>query len=253
MAELSVEGLEVVRGARRVLMGIDMRAPASCVTCVLGPNGAGKSTLLHAIAGLVPYRGRIELDGRNLRELDVRERARMLAYVPQRSLLEAPLPVERVVAQGRFPHTGGLARSSARDRKAIADALERTDVLALAGRRFDRLSSGERRRVLIARALATEAPILLLDEPTAALDVRHALELLALLRALAGEGRSVVIVLHALEEARRHTDRAILLCDGALVASGSSSEILDRERVHQVYGVEMRENGAPAFLLEEAP
>lgn len=246
---LRVECLTVHRGSRRVLTAVDFTARAGRVSCVLGPNGAGKSTLLRAIAGLLPYEGSIRLDERELRALDARERARAIAYVPQQSLLEAPLSVETVVAQGRYAHTGGLGAPSARDREAIARAMARADVASLAERRFDRLSTGERRRVLVARALATDARTLLLDEPTAALDVRHALELHALLRVLAADGYRVVLVLHALDDARRHTDAALLLERGAVVAEGPSAEVIAAEHVRDVYGVELVEQGALGVRL----
>ncbi len=246
---LRLERVTVTRGARRVLTAVDFTAPAGRVSCVLGPNGAGKSTLLRAVAGLLPHQGRIALDGRRLVELSPRERARSIAYVPQQSLLEAPLTVHEVVSQGRYAHTGGLGRPSAQDRAAVQGAMARADVTTVAERRFDRLSTGERRRVLVARALATEARTLLLDEPTAALDVRHALELHHLLRELARDGYCVLVVLHALDDARRHTDRALLLDGGAVVAEGPSAQVLDADRVRAVYGVELIEHGALGLRL----
>jgi iron complex transport system ATP-binding protein len=249
MAELLGQALSVSLGARLAVDGVSFRASPSEVTCILGPNGAGKSTLLRAVMSLVPYRGRVLLDGADVRDLGAGDRARKIAYVPQRSLLEAPLSVEAVVLQGRFAHSSALSAPSAHDREVARLSMARTDVLSLARRRFDRLSTGERRRVLVARALATEARVILLDEPTAALDVRHVLELHALLRELASDGFTIVVVLHALEDARRYTDRAILLSNGALVAEGPSAEIVSRERVREVYGVALIEGGAPGFEL----
>jgi iron complex transport system ATP-binding protein len=246
---LRAEGVTVARGRRPVLHGVDFAASPGEVACVLGPNGAGKSTLLRALAGLSPFGGRITLDGAPLDRLDARARARRLAFVPQRTALGAALSVETVVGQGRFAHTGGLGRPGAADRRAVAHALERADVARLRHRRFDRLSAGEQRRVLLARALATEARTVLLDEPTAALDVRHALELHALLRELADDGFCLVVVLHALDAARRHTDRATLLCDGAVVASGPTAEVVSPEPVRRVYGVELEEDAALGFRL----
>jgi iron complex transport system ATP-binding protein len=247
--DLEVRGLGVRRASRGVLEGIEMCARAGEITCVLGPNGAGKSTLLRAIVGLLDYSGTVTLGGKDLRHMHARERARLLAYVPQRSVLEAPLSVEAVVAQGRFAHTGGLRAPSEIDRRAVARAMERTDVISIAGRAFDRLSTGERRRVLVARALATEARTILLDEPTAALDVRHALELYAILRELATDGFAIAIVIHALDDARRHTDRAVLLHQGRVVADGPSIEIVSEANVREVYGVELVEDGAAGFVL----
>lgn len=254
MAErLRAEGVSVDRGARTVLTGVDFLAPAGEVSCVLGPNGAGKSTLLRALAGLLPFRGQIRLDGLPLERLSARERARRLTFVPQRSALTATLSVESVVGQGRFAHTGGLRSLASSDRRAVAHALARADVTAFRHRRFDRLSAGEQRRVLLARALATEARIILLDEPTAALDVRHALELHELLRVLASEGFAIVVVLHELDAARRYTDRATLLAGGRVVATGPSHEVVSAEPVRRVYGVELVEDGALGFRLGGGP
>ncbi len=246
---IRARGVRVRRGAREVLRGVDLDARAGEVTSVLGPNGAGKSTLLRALAGLLPCEGEIEVGGAALLGLSPRARAQTIAYVPQRTQLQSALPVAAVVAQGRYAHTGGLGRPGGADRRAIASALARTGLEALADRAFDRLSTGEQRRVLLARALATGAPTLLLDEPTEALDVGHSLALHALLRSLAEDGRTVVAVLHGLDDARRHTDRAILLQDGAVVAAGPSDEVVSAAPVREVYGVTLREREGLAFAL----
>ncbi len=244
--------LVVERDGRRVLDAVSFEATAGEVGCILGPNGAGKSTLLAAIAGLVPIAsGTVRFEGVALGAMTPRERARCVAYVPQQTELRSSLSVETVVSHGRYAHTGGLGRPGPKDLAAIERSMARTDVAGLRGRRFDRLSTGEQRRVLIARALATQAPAILLDEPTAALDVRHALELLALLGALARDGLAVVAVLHGLDAARRHAARATLLDRGRLVAAGPTAEVIDAERVRAVYGVELLEGAALGFRLEE--
>ncbi|MBX3275350.1 MAG: ABC transporter ATP-binding protein [Sandaracinaceae bacterium] len=248
---IEARALEVVRDGRRVLDGVALDAADSEVTAILGPNGAGKSTLLCALAGLLPVAsGAVRIDGAPLATLDPRERARRIAYVPQKTELRAALGVETVVSHGRYAHTGGLGRPSPRDLRAIEGAMQRADVAALRGRRFDRLSTGEQRRVLIARALATEARTILLDEPAAALDVRHALELYALLGELAGEGLCLVVVLHGLDEARRFTHRATLLVGGRVAAAGPTSEVVTAPHVRDVYGVELVEDAALGFRLE---
>jgi iron complex transport system ATP-binding protein len=244
-----VRGLAVRRGERLVLDGVDVDIAASSVTGILGPNGAGKSTLLMAMAGLLRYEGLIELEGRSLSQWKPPERARRLAYVPQRSGLSAPLPVRAVVAQGRYPHHGPLAAPRRSDWEAVAHAMERADVTAIAERPFDALSGGEQRRVLLARALATEARVILLDEPTASLDVGHALALHALLRTLARDGYAVAVVLHHLDDARERTDRALLLKDGRVVAFGPSLEVVAADRVRATYGVELIERGGLGFRL----
>lgn len=249
---LVVRGLSVWRGGRQVLDGVEAEVPPGAITGVLGPNGAGKSTLLMAMAGLLPFEGKVALDGRDLHAHRPFERARRLAYVPQRSGLSAPLPVAEVVGQGRFPHHGPLAAPSRADREAVVRAMDRADVGAIASRPFDALSGGEQRRVLLARALATEARTIVLDEPTASLDVGHALALHALLRDLADDGYAIAVVLHHLDDARLRTDRAVLLAGGRVVAAGPSREVIDRDRVLAVYGVELIEGGGLGFRLPEA-
>ncbi len=249
---LAVRELRVRRGARSVLRGIDATIPPGAITCVLGPNGAGKSTLLMAMAGLLAFEGAIDLDGRPLHAFKPFERARRLAYVPQRSGLSAPFSVAAVVGQGRFPHHGALASPRRADREAVARAMDRADVTAIAARPFDALSGGEQRRVLLARALATEARTILLDEPTASLDVGHALALHGLLRALADEGYAIAVVLHHLDDARERTDRAILLDAGRVAAAGPSRDVVDHDHVRAVYGVDLVEGGGLGFRLPEA-
>jgi iron complex transport system ATP-binding protein len=246
---IHADRVRVVRGDRAVLDDVRFDAEEGAIAAILGPNGAGKSTLLKTLAGILAHEGTVMLDGRPIGAWSARERARRMAYVPQRSELTAALHVETVIAQGRYAHTGGLGQPGAADRRAIAAAMERTDVLGLAKRRFDQLSIGERRRVLLARALATEARAILLDEPTEALDVRHALELHGLLRELADDGYCVVAVLHGLDAARQRTDRATLLSEGRVVADGPSVEVVTSEHVRAVYGVELVERGSLGFLL----
>jgi iron complex transport system ATP-binding protein len=241
-ARLVVDGVSVSRGPRRVVDGVSFSAPAGALTVLLGPNGAGKSTLLKAIAGVLPYDGVVRVDGADAGGLDPQARARAVAYVPQHSALDAPLPVRDVVELGRYPHGGGglrRGRQRADDDAAVARALERTDLVALADRPFNALSYGERRRTLLARALATGAGVLLLDEPTAALDVGHALALLAVLRELATGGAAVLLVLHQLQEAAEVADHAVLLDRGRCVRTGAPREVIASEPVRAVYGVDI--------------
>lgn len=245
---LKLEGVHVNLGAQAILHGVDLTVEHGEVFAVLGPNGAGKSTLLKTAAGLLPCEaGIVELDGRPLAALKREDRARALAYVPQRSALESPLSVRRVVALGRYAFIGGLGGLSAKDRRKIDDAMETADVQHLAARPFTQLSYGERRRVLIARALATGSRLIVLDEPSAALDVSHALDLFSLLRDLAEEGYALLVVLHDLGDVLAHADRALLLDEGRVVTSGPVAEVLSPERVRDVYGVEMIEGGAVGF------
>src|SRR5690606_13485606 len=179
--------------------------------------------------------------------------AKQVSFVPQQSLLSVAMPVYQVIAQGRYAHRPGLGRLSRSDLLAIRAALLETDTLALEDRLFTELSVGEQKRVLIARALATGARTLLLDEPTASLDVEHSLRLFALLRSLAEQGHCVVAVLHHLDDALQHADQAALIKRGEMVAHGPTSEVLSPARVRAIYGVEMVKGGGMGFRLPEAP
>jgi iron complex transport system ATP-binding protein len=241
--------VSVALGKKPVLHSVQLEARYGEIVALLGPNGAGKTTLLRALAGLLPHGGRIEIDGGELHALSRREAARRLAFVPQRTLLAARIPVEAVVSQGRYAHRGGLGRMTDADHAAIERALQRADVLALRERELPDLSYGEQRRVLLARALATEARVLLLDEPTAALDISHALQLYQTLRELAQAGHCIVLVAHQLDDALRHTDRSVLLASGRVVTAGPSADVIRSEHVERVYGVALVEAGAVGFRL----
>lgn len=246
---LSARDVAVALSGKTLLENIELEADFGSITAVLGPNGAGKTTLLKTLAGLLEHRGRVELCGKRLSLLSPRERGRALALVPQRSLLTARLTVYSAVSHGRYAHHGG--RLSSRDRQVIESAMARADVSGLAARELPELSYGEQRRVLLARALATEARVLLLDEPTASLDIAHALSLFSTLRALTNEGFCVVMVLHQLDDALRHTDRAVLLQRGRLAAIGPTAQVLTPQNVRDVYGVELVQGEALGFRLIE--
>ncbi|MEN0067803.1 MAG: ABC transporter ATP-binding protein [Myxococcota bacterium] len=244
---LTYHRVSVELGGREVVREVAFSAAHGEVTALLGPNGAGKTTCLKAALGLVAVRGEVTLDGENVLAISDRERAQRVAYVPQRSRLTAALPVRRVIGQGRFAHRGALAGPTAADRRAIDEAMATTRIEALAERRFTELSGGEQQRVLLARALATGARTILLDEPTSSLDVGHSLTMLGTLRHLAQQGCCVVTVLHDLNEARTWADTAVLLDRGAVVASGPVDRIIAPRPIRHVYEVEIIEGGAMGF------
>ena len=208
------------------------------LVALVGPNGAGKTTLIRALAGLLPAQGDIALTGKPLAALDARERARKVAYLPQGHVFHWPMQVDAVVALGRHPHTDPFSQPSPADRDAVARAMARTGIEAFAARRVTTLSGGERARVALARALATEAPVLLADEPTASLDPRHQLVVMQLLRQAAHDGGAVLAILHDLALAARFADRVLVMDKGRIVAEGAPGEALSPQRIADVFGVE---------------
>jgi iron complex transport system ATP-binding protein len=239
--------LSVTLSGRTVLRGVDLEAHPGEVLALLGPNGAGKSTLLKALAGLLPYEGRVEIAETDVAALSARNRARRISYVPQRSLLRSALSVEEVVALGRYVHGGSFGGMSKSDKEAIDHALLTAHADALRDRIFTQLSVGEQQRVLLARALASDAPILLLDEPTAALDVGEGMAVLRLIRTLAARKHTLIVVLHDLADALSTTDRALLLKDGRVVEQGETREVISAEPIRAVYGVKLIENARIGF------
>lgn len=224
-----------------VLSRIDLAISSGTIAGILGPNGTGKTTLVRlASAALSPDEGRIALFGEDLAALPPRERARRVAVVPQETHPVFEFTVEEIVRMGRSPHLGLLGVLSPRDRRIARDAMERCEVAELAGRSFRALSGGERQRVLLARALAQEAKLLLLDEPTAFLDLKHRLGVYALLEELHREhGLTVVVVTHDINLAARHCDRLVLLLRGRVAADGSPAEVLRPDPIRSVYEVEV--------------
>jgi iron complex transport system ATP-binding protein len=251
VTELTLRDLSVELGRRRVLALDALTLAGGRLVGIVGANGAGKTTLLRAIAGLVPRRGTIALDGEPLDRLDAVHRARRLSYLPQGQHVHWPLEVGEVVALGRLPHRRYGAGPSAADTAAVARALELADVTHLTGRRVDRLSGGERARVLLARALAVEAPLLLADEPTTSLDPYHQLQLLETLSAYATAERLVLVVLHDLTLAARYCDTVLLVAEGRLLASGPPEAVLDDERLAVAFRIAAargRHEGEPYLL-----
>jgi iron complex transport system ATP-binding protein len=225
-------------GGRWLVRGATVHVEPGRMVALLGPNGSGKSTLLRLLAGVwAPTEGAVVLDGEPLARVPRRALARAVALVPQDTHIAFAFSVREIVAMGRHAHLGRFERERPADEAAIAQAMARADVTGIAGRDATELSGGERQRVLIARSLATEARHLLLDEPTASLDVAHALDVLALCRRLADDGHAVAVALHDLNLARRFATDAVLLREGAVVASGPIAEVLTPAAVGDVFGV----------------
>jgi iron complex transport system ATP-binding protein len=233
---LAVQELSVSLDRTPVLHGVTCTATAGGWLALIGPNGAGKSTLIRAAAGLVAYRGAVRLDGTDLRSLRLRDRARLIAYVPQEPVLPADMTVEQYVLLGRTPHLSYLGGPGRRDRERAAAALDRLDVARFAARRLSRMSGGERQRVVLARALATEPAVLLLDEPTSMLDVGHQQQVLELVDRLRREsGLTVLSTLHDLTAAGQYADHLVMLNEGRVVAAGAASSVLTADLIEKVY------------------
>ncbi|MGV6872884.1 ABC transporter ATP-binding protein [Pseudochelatococcus sp. B33] len=235
---IDASGLSVAAQRTRILDGLSFSLDGGELVGLIGPNGAGKSTLLKALAGLVAAdSGSLLIDGTPIGAIDRRTLARTLAYLPQNGPAHWGLSVEAVVRLGRLPHRGRSSGGEAPDAAAVDRAMQATGIADLRRRAIDTLSGGERMRALLARALAVEAPVLLADEPVAALDPRHQLLTMALLRGMARAGRLVVAVLHDLSLACRFCDRLLLLREGAIVADGPWREALSDANIAAAYGV----------------
>lgn len=227
---------------RQVLEGLDLVLHRGTVTAIIGPNGSGKSTLIRVMSRLLPAdEGVVFLDGRDIRQFSNRGIARRVAVLPQSPTHPAGLLVRELVEMGRFPHTGFFGRLGAGGRRAIEEALELTGLHALADRPLDELSGGERQRAWVALALAQGAEILLFDEPTTFLDVRHQFEVLDLLLTLRRErGLTVVLVLHDLVHAANYADRLIVMDRGRIAAEGPPQAVLTIDLLQRVFGVSAR-------------
>lgn len=234
---LVAENIAVRIGNRRLLDDVSLKLAPGELVFLLGPNGAGKTTLLRTLAGLVPASGRVHWKEGDLARMNVRERARLMAYVPQGHIAHWPITTREVVAIGRFPHASSLSRLSPTDAAAIDRALAAADAQHLADRIVTELSGGERARVMLARALAVEAPVLLADEPIAALDPEHQIGMAQLMRQLAHDGRAVLAVVHDLTLASRFGDRVVVLDGGRMIANGEPLHTLTPDLLQQVFGI----------------
>ncbi|WP_075881522.1 ABC transporter ATP-binding protein [Vreelandella massiliensis] len=236
---LVASALSMNYGARRVIDALDLALPTGQVTAIVGPNGCGKSTLLAGLARLhKPGGGAVLLDGGDIQRLSARTLATRLALLPQEAVAPEGLTVAELIRFGRQPHQGWLRQWSAEDQRVVQQALAAAGLEMLAERPLDALSGGQRQRAWIAMTIAQQTPLLLLDEPTSALDLGHQIEVFELVRALARQGRTVVMVLHDLASACRYADHLIAMREGHIVAQGPPSEVVTPALVRTLYQVE---------------
>lgn len=247
---ISARNIAVRLGGRAILDDVSLDVTPGEVLALVGPNGAGKSTLLSVLSGdRKPDSGTVTIDGRELGSIRHGELARLRAVLTQENSVSFPFRVSEVVAMGRSPWARSL--ESRDDVAVVNEALEVTDVAHLGDRRYTTLSGGEKARVSLARVLAQHTPVVFLDEPTAALDLRHQEDVMRVARSMAEDGRAVVVVLHDLSLAGAYSDRLALIAHGALDAIGTPREVLTAERVERVYGlaVELRDVGGHPVVV----
>lgn len=238
---LRVSSLHVSLGGAEILRGIDIDVAAGEWVTVIGPNGAGKSTLLRAVGGSLPHSGSITIGGTETSALQRRQRARLVATVPQQPVVPPGMRVFDYVLLGRNPYVPPLGRESTDDLSIVEQRLHDLDLKGFGGRQLDTLSGGERQRVFLARALAQSAPLLLLDEPTSALDIGHQQEVLELVDAMRREhGLTVLATMHDLSLAGEFADRMVLLAAGKVAASGSPATVLTEELLGAHYQARVR-------------
>ena len=237
---LRLEGLEAGYGRKRVLQGVSLEMESGLVYSLIGPNGCGKSTLLKTIAGLIDkISGDIYIEGKNTGEFNEAELSKKLAIVLTHSRSAEYMSCRQIVALGRYPHTGRLGFLGAEDEKKIDEALSLVGAEDIADRDFSRLSDGQRQRIMIARAICQEPKLLLLDEPTSFLDIRYRLDILRIIKRLAGEKNLAVLMsMHELEYAGQVSDKLVCIRDGRLDRIGSPEEVYTGDYIKELYGLE---------------
>lgn len=241
MTLIRAEALTLAYGDAPVIKDLDLNIPESCITVLVGPNGCGKSTLLRGLARLLkPKGGAVYLDGKAIHQMPTKELARQMGVLPQNPQAAEGLTVFELAAQGRYPHQRWFRQWSEEDERSTREALEITNMLDLADRPLDTLSGGQRQRAWIAMALAQQTDVLLLDEPTSFLDLAYQVEVLDLLQELHERGRTIVMVLHDLNQACRYAEYLIAMRDGQVVAHGHPTEVVTEDIVQKVFGLQVR-------------
>jgi iron complex transport system ATP-binding protein len=251
---IEVQELRVSRGRREVVHGVSLQVERGSWVSVVGPNGAGKSSMLLSIAALLPAAGDVSVDGRSVRDLSVRERARLFALVPQQPVIPDSLTVAEYVLLGRTPHLSLFGSEAGRDHELAETILAKVDLAWAADRLVATLSGGEFHRAVVGRALAQEARILLLDEPTSGLDLGHQLQVLDLVHELRrAEGITVLSAMHDLTLAARYADRVALMVEGELVAEGTPADVFRADLLERHYGVPVHVLRGPGGELLVVP
>jgi iron complex transport system ATP-binding protein len=240
MSIISAEKINFSYAAKPVMEKVSFVIDEAQIVAIIGPNGSGKTTLLKIINGtLFPDTGQMLIDGKDTSRWSRKDIAQKVAIVPQETAVIFPFYAEEIVLMGRFPHLSNYSFEDKKDYRIVHEAMEKTDTLAFAARRFDELSAGERQRVLIARALAQEPKVLLLDESTVFLDLKHQAQFLALLRQLnTAQQLTVIFVTHDINLAAQHADRIILLYSGKIYAIGKPAEVITAANIKEVYDVD---------------
>lgn len=242
---LIASNITVTRGGRSVVDAAGLALNAGELTILAGPNGAGKTTLARAMAGIIASAGSTTFDGIDVTRMSPRARARAISYLPQGHEFHWPMSVANIVALGREPHADPFSQTSDSDRAAIKRAMDATELAEFSSRTVTTLSGGERARVAIARALATEAAVLITDEPTTSLDERHQLIVMDLLQKIAHQGTAVVAIIHDLTLAMRFADRVVLMNGGRIVANDTPALALTPERIAAVFGISVNRVETP--------
>jgi iron complex transport system ATP-binding protein len=256
MSVLEARNASVKRGGRTIFGPASVRIGAGEMTALIGPNGSGKSTLLRLFAGLWrPDDGEMLIDGKAIHSLPRKEMARHVAFVPQETQIDFAFTVAEILAMGRYAHRGRFSPQTQADHTAIDAAAADCDITHLTDRAINTLSGGERQRVLIARSLVVEPEFVLLDEPTANLDIHHALDVLQLCEALSQKGKTVIVATHDFNLVTRYVTRLILLQQGLLIAEGPQKDVLGSETIQQVFHVDaetiLTKAGQPVYVFHQ--